>query len=71
MPTIWDVSPPCDGAEMMDDQIPPPRTLGVQSNIGVGQWSLEKKHTQKKKFNDHVPECTFIRAILMNNKRHY
>lgn len=23
MPTIWDVSPPCDGAKMMDDQIPP------------------------------------------------
>lgn len=45
MPTIWDVSPPCDGAEMMDDQIPLPLTVGVWSYLG---WSVESGEKQEK-----------------------
>lgn len=68
MPTIWDVSPPCDGAKMMDDQIPPfsPCSLRWKRVVGgvvlcgmVSGRSLEGRggrgentHTKKKSLAD-------------------
>lgn len=49
MPTIRDVSPPCDGAEMMDDQI-----LSCPSLWGCGpyvDWSVESAEEIKKSKN--------------------
>lgn len=40
MPTIRDVSPPCDGAKMMDDQIPPfPSGGRGRGPLRDGQWA--------------------------------
>lgn len=63
MPTIWDVSPPCDGAKVMDDQVPAGSLWckggvaqrgmvsgrSLEGEEGGGRWAGQ---THKKKFSE-------------------
>lgn len=57
MPTIRDVSPPCDGAKMIDDRFPHRALRGTVNGIWRGGKKRTRAHKSLLSTTAHVNYC--------------